>query len=570
MNRFSLRCLAMLAAAVLLLAGASPTARACPFCNAAMQTLSQEIQGADVALIAQLIKPMPLTGDGQPDYDAAAAKFRVLHVLRGADRLEGAKEINVVYFGDDDPQKRFYITGLAGVTGPGLDWTTPVPLSEVADEYLRQLPKLPTEGVERLEFFQTYLEHEDPLLAQDAYDEFARTPYDQVVELGPQMNRERLIEWIESPRVGPSGRRLYLTMLGVCAKPEDVELLEQLMNFDYPSMQPGIAAAIGVGAAFYPALGIGVLDEMIHAEEQLKRESLDALIACYLKLKGPAGLELVNRLFMANPDVEYKHLHFAIAALRFLGEQTDILPREELVKSLRNALDHEPFIDQVIPDLARWEDWELMPRLVTMFKEAPEAKYWIRSAVAAYLLEAEQVEGDVGVQAKAAIAELEARDAKTFEDARRNSSFAFLARAASGGPGANAFRPAETAATDEGAADGAATTEADGTATGGTPPVEGVADATDTADSQEAADSSEGETDSPAETAEAPADADQAEQVAAATRTAPATPPFAAAQATPPSTIKIIGIPLVAAGVLLAIFAVLLRGADPRSSDETP
>jgi hypothetical protein len=32
--------------------------------------------------------------------------------------------------------------------------------------------------------------------------------------------------------------------------------------------------------------------------------------------------------------------------------------------------------------------------------------------------------------------------------------------------------------------------------------------------------------------------------------------------------IKLIGVPLVAVVVLLAIFAVLLRGADPRSSDE--
>ena len=32
-------------------------------------------------------------------------------------------------------------------------------------------------GADRLAFFQEYLEHEDPLLAQDAYDEFARAPY---------------------------------------------------------------------------------------------------------------------------------------------------------------------------------------------------------------------------------------------------------------------------------------------------------------------------------------------------------------------------------------------------------
>jgi len=37
-----------------------------------------------------------------------------------------------------------------------------------------------------------------------------------------------------------------------------------------------------------------------------------------------------------------------------------------------------------------------------------------------------------------------------------------------------------------------------------------------------------------------------------------------------PSRLKIIGVPLLAAVVLLAIFAVLLRGTDPRSSQESP
>jgi hypothetical protein len=43
-----------------------------------------------------------------------------------------------------------------------------------------------------------------------------------------------------------------------------------------------------------------------------------------------------------------------------------------------------------------------------------------------------------------------------------------------------------------------------------------------------------------------------------------------AAEALPePSRLKIIGIPLVSALVMLGVFAVLLRGTDPRSSEET-
>ena len=165
----------------------------------------------------------------------AAAKFRVVEVLRGEDKLDGAKEIDVVYFGEDAPDKKFLITGLAGVTRPGLDWTTPVPLSD-AGRRLRptSLPTVPAEGADRLAFFQEYLENDDPLLAQDAYDEFARTPYADVDRPRPADEpRRSCSSGSTTPSVGPSGRRLYLTMLGICGKPEDVGMLEELMNYDY-------------------------------------------------------------------------------------------------------------------------------------------------------------------------------------------------------------------------------------------------------------------------------------------------------------------------------------------------
>ena len=51
-------------------------------------------------------------------------------------------------------------------------------------------PRVPASGPERLAFFQEYLEHEDPLLAQDAYDEFARAPYADVQALKPRMKHD--------------------------------------------------------------------------------------------------------------------------------------------------------------------------------------------------------------------------------------------------------------------------------------------------------------------------------------------------------------------------------------------
>ncbi len=523
--------------------------RACPFCNAAMQTLSQEIASADGAVIAQLVKPMPTATPGAPggpvDPMATAAQFRIVEILRGEEKLAGAKEIDVVYFGEDPPEKRFLITGLAATTPDKIDWTTPVPLSERGVEYVRKLSAVPPAGVARLQFFQDYLEDDDRLLAQDSYDEFARAPYSEVVELGPQMKRDRVLKWVNSPNVGPSNRRLYLTMLGVCGQADDVPMLEGLLRYDYQLMKPGLAAAVGQSGMMGAWLGAGLLDEMIHADERRKKESLDALVACYLKLKGPSGLELVNEKYLGNPQTEYKYLHAAIMALRFHGEETKVLPREKLLESMRLALDHKEFADQVIPDLTRWEDWDVMPRLMKLFKDSA-ADDWIRQPVASFVLVAAEQPGDVGKRGTAAVAELEALDKETVERARSLSAFSFLAQAA----GAKQAAPANGA----GAATGAPGVAA---ATGGNV-ASTAAPANGASASPPAGEPDKGPIAEKSTTAKKKG----AAGAAALTATADSLPL--------PSRMKIIGVPLVAAVVMLAIFAVLLRGTDPRSSEENP
>jgi hypothetical protein len=546
-----MKSLAVMSVAILGVMLAKPQAGACPFCSAAMQTLGQEIASADGAVIAQLIEPMSpaaiasSTGAGVAEPTNASAKFRIVKVLRGEEKLGGAKEIEVVYFGEDAPEKKFLLTGLTAITPEKIEWTTPVPLSDSAVAYVEKLLSLPAAGVERLQFFQEYLESGDPLLAQDSYDEFARAPYADVIALGPHMKRERLIEWINDPTVGPSGRRLYLTMLGVCGKPEDVPMLEKLLNYDYQLMKPGIAAALAAMGTTGLAPGAGLIDEMVHADERRKKESLDAMIACYLKLKGPAGLELINEKFLGNPTVEYKHLHSAIMALRFHGEETDVLPREKLLESMRLALDHKEFADQVIPDLTRWEDWDVMPRLVKMFKESPKDD-WIRQPVASFVLVAAEQPGEVGEKAKATVAELEQLDAETVERARSLSAFSFLSRAASA--------PAGSAT----GADGAAPTNA--SAAGGS----AAADAAAAASAAVGGEARVPATNVSTTAENKPGSESRAASKAGSSRT------LAATTLPAPSRLKIVGVPLLAAAVLVVIFAVLLRGTDPRSSEESP
>jgi len=605
-----------LAAALLAAGWHARSTRACPFCTAASQTLSQELSAADAAVIAELVTPLapadeadgqedgdlsglvdPLPGEGPegaslgaagaaPAAPAAAARFRIVEALRGGDRLAGVEELEVVYFGND-PGKQFLITAIAD---QGLEWTTPLPLSARGVTYVKQLGGLPEAGVERLKFFQQHLEDAEPLLAQDAYDEFARTPYADVVALGPEMPRDKLLAWIESPEVGPSSRRLYLTMLGVCGRPADVELLEKMLLFDYRAVQPGLAAAVGVSAVVgVPCYGSGLIDEVWHGEERRMKESLDALLACYLILKGPAGLELVNQNYLGNPQIEYKYLHSAIMALRFHGEETNVLPRDQLLASMRLALDHREFADQVIPDLTRWEDWSVLPRLVGMFKNSPEDD-WIRQPVASYLLVAADQDGEVGTTAAAALAELEQQDPETIKRARSLAAFSFLPRASLGASKPAGGEAAGSAASAPGADAGVATAEVAPPPQATEGPPGGAAEALAGAETPApaAAAASSPAASSPAPSSPAPAtDPLAAAPVANATAaegpsaaSTPASAVVAASEAAagaaasptalrPPSVVTLVGVPLLAGLILVVVFAVLLRGIDPRPADRS-
>ena len=64
-----------------------------------------------------------------------------------------------------------------GIDPPTINWGTPIAISERGQAYVTKAMELPKDGADRLAFFQDYLEDSDEMLARDAYDEFAKTPY---------------------------------------------------------------------------------------------------------------------------------------------------------------------------------------------------------------------------------------------------------------------------------------------------------------------------------------------------------------------------------------------------------
>jgi hypothetical protein len=524
---------------------------ACPFCTVESRTLAEEIDASQAVVMARLIAdapPMNQAEDGSidTDPDSGKATFRVVEVIRGGDRVKAGDEIKVVYFGEGERDKTFLISGI-GVENNQLEWTTPLTLSETAVEYIRKLPDTTVTGVARLQFFQDYLENDDPLLAQDAYDEFARAPYAELHLLKGHMAHDRLVEWVKSPDVNPSRRRLYLTMLGVCGDQHDVPMLKEMIESDYSAKKPLVEQLVATGQALGGPIGLGAWNEMLDLEERQKKLGLDATIACYLTLRGPDGLDLIDGRFLKNPKVEYTHAYMTIMALRFHGEESDVVPKPRLLASMRLLLDNPDFADQVIPDLARWEDWSVLDRLVAMYKQGDEKSY-VRQPVVTYLSVASEQPGDVGTRAKAALADLETLDPEGVKRAQSLMAFGFLARARDAKPAASgAQRPSATemsVAANEGFAAGAAD-EADEDA-----------DPTDIPNPAEFGQTSE-ETAAPANEAAADAVEEPAAEAVSKQPIGPEveSPPTPMAYSRP----VVIGVPLASLLVLTTVYWLILR-----------
>jgi hypothetical protein len=327
----------------------SSSARACPFCNAVSKTLSEEIASSDAVVLAKLVQgPAKAEADNSLSPEAAQSTFEIAKVLKGADILGKTRQIKVLFFGQQPKGSQFL---LFGVDPKNLAWTTPTPLDDRSAKYVAELISLPEKGADRLAFFQDYLEDSNSMLATDAYDEFARAPYADVKELGKRMHHDKLLAWVKNLEVPSSRRRLYFTMLGICGQPDDV----------------------------------AVLEEMLNTNDRQVRTALDAMIACYIILKGPDGMPLVEELFLKNKDAEYTDTYAAIMALRFLGQESNVVSKERLLKGLRYMLDRPQLADLVIPDLARWQDWSVIDKLATLFKEANDESSWVRVPVVNYL-----------------------------------------------------------------------------------------------------------------------------------------------------------------------------------------
>jgi hypothetical protein len=326
--------LALLAAAHLTIA--------CPFCTAVKPTLAQQRDGADVVAIAEV--------DKIADDSSAILTFH--QVLKGKALLAEHSGANVKLEFKPRPGALLICFGSRS-DEQGLTWTA-VGANETSLAYFAGSPDLRQPAAKRLRYFARYLEHADPLIAEDAYLEFGHAPYDVVVQTADALSMSKLREWLVSERVPEARKGFY-----------------------------GVALGAATGEADRQA-NLSLLKKLVSSGDTDFRVGFDGVLAGFLLLGGESALDTIDERFLSNPKAADGDVRHALAALRFYAESKPGASKPPIAKALRHVLKRPEFADRAIIDLARWQDWSDVREIAKLYSEGAEHRA-LRLAVVGYL-----------------------------------------------------------------------------------------------------------------------------------------------------------------------------------------
>lgn len=344
--------------AVALFMQSSFTAWACPGCTpTASETRAETFARSDVVLLVQFVTSSPQDGE-----NAARTEYQI--ALIGKDTTESfsvKQKIVLNNYREADAGDLFFVNGLKNKEET-IDWEAPVEITETGFHYVMQAPSPEQPRHERLPYFVKFLEFPDTFIANDAYNEFAFAPFEDVVTLVDILPRDKIRAWLDDEKTPQSRVGLYGILLGLCGQPEDADLL---------------------GEKFFEKA-----DQYVFG--------MEGIVTGYLFLTRADGLKKIEKKILSSQDKTVDFLYPLMRAFRIVwtygGER---VPKSSLIHSMRIFLQHDRLDELVIPDLARWQDWQPVDLLIQKYDDHPEKKHEsLKKAIIIYMLECANQELD--------------------------------------------------------------------------------------------------------------------------------------------------------------------------------
>ena len=256
---------------------AIPQTFACPSCEFPSLTLAESLAQTDAAILVQWASGKKPTEDS-----AGNTTYEVKQILRNyKGKLKVGDRVTLPRYRASKIGDLFVLMGSQQTT---LEWGSPLEVTETAFNYISQAPSPEVPTVKRLEYYAKFLEYSDPMIANDAYGEFANSPYKDVAAVAEKIPREKVRKWVTSPDTPGTRLGLYGLMIGVCGNKDDEEMVRKKI--------------------------VEKTDEF--------RLGIDGLMSGYLVLAGDKGLDVIDDSKLKDSDVPFSETYAAMQALRFM------------------------------------------------------------------------------------------------------------------------------------------------------------------------------------------------------------------------------------------------------------
>lgn len=316
---------------------ASAVTFCCPGCTpTASETRAETVARSDVILLVQWVE-----GHEQDGEKAARTVYEVTLVGKDASKSYQPKQRIVLdNYREASPGDLYMLNGILDEEGV-VGWEAPVEITETAYHYVMQAPSPELPRHKRLPYFLKFLEFSDQFIANDAYNEFAFAPFEDVVTLTDQLPREKLRKWIDDEETSPTHIGLYGIMLGLCGERSDAQLLGDLF--------------------------FGNAKDYVFG--------MEGIVTGYLFLTREEGLQKIREELLTQTTGEIDFLYPLMRSFRIVWAYGgDRVPKPELIAAMRMFLKHDRLDELVIPDLARCEDWGSTDVLLSKYEMEKEAK----------------------------------------------------------------------------------------------------------------------------------------------------------------------------------------------------
>lgn len=247
----------------------------------------------------------------------------------------------------------FVLIGTRADREQKIAWDRPRRVTDASFKYIVQTPAPDVPIGQQLDYYGTFLESSDPLIADDAFRAVVNAPFGALRQLSEKLPRQKVFQWLTSSNTPVTRIGLYGQMLGVCGNADDAKYLE----------------------------------EKVLEKTQEFPIGKDGLMCGYLMLTGEKGLATLDDAKLRNRDVSLYETYYAVIAVRFMWEhgQGKIEP-ERLLQSMRILLEHPHFADLAVSDLRRWKDWSAQERLMKLYDEEEFNNPTTKRAIARYMV----------------------------------------------------------------------------------------------------------------------------------------------------------------------------------------